>query len=161
MVKPGSDGLAVLEYELELSQNHVPISTSESPVLDNSPAGQVEHLAQGIIVSKTGFVLGDLPELAVEALNNIGRVYDFPDLSGICEKGAQNIPIILPAFDAGRVLFSPLFFERHKMIQRFIFRDGGVDLFQIGHQRLDILIAHEAGGGTDLMDDTPLHLAGG
>ena len=80
MVKPGSGGLAVLEHELELGQNHVPISTSGGPVFDNFPAGQIEHFAQGIIVGKAGLVFCDLPELAVEPLNDIGRVYDFSDL---------------------------------------------------------------------------------
>ena len=50
----------------------------------------------------------------------------------------NHVPIILPVFDAGGVLFSSLFFERHKMIQRFIFRDGGVDFFQIGHQQPNV-----------------------
>ena len=95
MVKPGSGGLTVLEHELELSQNHVPISTSGGPVFDNFPAGQIEHFTQGIIVGETGLVFGNLAELAVEALNDIGRVYDFPNLGGICEKGAQNIPMWL------------------------------------------------------------------
>ena len=54
MVKPGSGGLAVLKHELELSQNHVPISTAGGPVFDNFPAGQVEHLAQGIIIGEAG-----------------------------------------------------------------------------------------------------------
>ena len=54
--KPGSGGLAVLEHELELGQNHVPISTSGSPVPDNFPAGQVEHLTQGIVVGEAGLV---------------------------------------------------------------------------------------------------------
>ena len=98
MVRPDSGGLAILEHELELSQNHVPISTSGGPVFDNFPAGQVEHLSQGIIAGKAGLVFRNLAELAVEALNDIGRVYDFPNLRRICEKGAQNIPIILPAF---------------------------------------------------------------
>ena len=74
MAKPDSGGLAILEHELELGQNHVPISTTGGPVFDNFPAGQVEHLAQGIIVGETGFVLGDLPELAVQPFDNIGRV---------------------------------------------------------------------------------------
>ena len=73
-------------------------------MLDNFPAGQVEHFAQGIIAGKAGLVFGDLAELAVQALNDISRIYDFPDFGGICEKGAQNIPIIHPAFDAGGVL---------------------------------------------------------
>lgn len=52
MVRPVSGGLAVLEHELEMSQNHVPILASGDPVLDNFPAGQIEHLSQGIIVGK-------------------------------------------------------------------------------------------------------------
>ena len=76
MVKPGSGGLAVLEHELELRQNHVPISTTCGPVLDNFPAGQIEHFTQGIVASEAGLVFGDLAELAVETPNDIGRVYE-------------------------------------------------------------------------------------
>ena len=141
MVEPDSGGLAILEHELELGQNHVPILTPSSPVFDNFPTGQIEHFVQGIIVGKTGLILGDLPELAVETLNDIGRVYDFPYLGGICEKGAQNIPIILPAFYAGGVLFAPFFFEHHKVFQGFILCDSGIDFLQISHQRFDGLIA--------------------
>ena len=113
-VKPGLGRLAILEHNLELSQNHVPVSTSDGPVFDNFSAGEIEHLAQGIVVGEAGFILGDLAELAVQALNNIGRIYDFPDLGRICEKGAQNIPIVLPAFHAGGIAFSPLFLRSHK-----------------------------------------------
>ena len=91
MVKPGLSGLAVLEHQLELGQNHVPISTTGSPVFDNFPAGQVEHFAQGIIVGEAGLVLGDLPELAVQALDDISRVYDFPNLGGVCAKKVLKI----------------------------------------------------------------------
>ena len=70
-------------------------------------------------------VPGDLAELAVQALNDIGRVYDFPNLRGICEKGAQNVPIVLPAFDTGGILLPPISFECHEMLQGFIFGDGG------------------------------------
>ena len=66
MVKPSLNGLTVLEHKLELSQNHVPISTAGGPLLGNFPVGQVKHLAQGIIVGEAGLVLGDLPELTVE-----------------------------------------------------------------------------------------------
>ena len=98
MGRPVSGSLAVLEHELELSQNHVPISTSGGPVFDDFPAGQIEHLSQGIIVGEAGLVFCNLPELAVQALNDIGRVYDFPNLSGICKKSAQDIPVFLPTF---------------------------------------------------------------
>ena len=114
-------------------------------MFDNFPAGQVKHLTQGIIIGKVGFVFCDLPELAVQALNDISRVYDFPDLCGICEKGAQNIPIVLPAFDTGWVLSASFFFERHEIVQSFILSDGGVDLLQISHQQLDVLVADKTG----------------
>ena len=120
MARSVTDGQAVLKHELELRQNHVPISTSGGPVPDNFPAGQAGHFSQGIIVGDAGLVPGNLTELAVEALNDIGRVYDFPNLGRICEKGAQNIPIIFPAFHTGGVLLSPLFFERYQVLQGFI-----------------------------------------
>ena len=47
------------------------------------------------------------------------------------------------------------------MLQGFVPGDAGADLLQISHQRLDVLIAHKAGGGADLMDNAPLHLAVG
>lgn len=126
---------------------------------DNFPAGQIEHFAQGIVVGKAGLVLCELAELAVQALNDIRRVYDFPNLGGICEKGTQNIPVLLPAFDAGGVLLPPLFFECHEIFQGFVLGDSGINLLQICHQRLDVLIADKAGRGADLVDDAPLYLA--
>ena len=126
---------------------------------DNFPAGQIEHFAQGIVVGKAGLVLCDLAELAVQALNDIRRVYDFPNLGGICEKGAQNIPVFLPALHAGGVLLSPVFFEGHQVFQSLILGDSGIDLLQIRHQRLDVFIADKAGRGADLVDDAPLYLA--
>ena len=61
-------------------------------MFDNFPAGQIEHFAQGIVVGEAGLIFSDLPELAVQAFDDIGRVYDFPNLGGICEEGTQNIP---------------------------------------------------------------------
>ena len=52
-------------------------------MFDNFPAGQIEHFTQGIVVGEAGLVFGNLPELAVQALDDIGRVYDFPNLGGI------------------------------------------------------------------------------
>ncbi len=130
-------------------------------MLDNFPAGQVEHLTQGIVVGEAGLVFCDLAKRTVQALNNIRRVYDFPNLGGICEKDTQNIPVFLPAFDAGGVLLPPLFFECHGIFQSLILGDSGVNLLQIRHQWLDVLITDKAGEGADLMDDAPLHLAVG
>lgn len=93
-----SGSLAVLEHELELSQNHVPISTSGGPVPDNFPADQVEHLSQGIIAGEAGLVPGNLAELAVEALNDISRVYDFSEFREDMRKRCSKYPNYLPSF---------------------------------------------------------------
>ena len=87
--KDRSGGLSIREHKLELCQNDIPVSTSGGPVFDNFPAGKIEHLTQRIIVGEAGLVLGDLAELAVETFNNIGRVYDLPNLLGICKEGTQ------------------------------------------------------------------------
>lgn len=50
-------------------------------VLYNALRGQIQHPAQGIIVGKAGFVFGDLLELTIDPLNDVGRVYDFPHLT--------------------------------------------------------------------------------
>ena len=55
--KGWSDGLLVLEHELELSQNDIPISTSGGPAFDNFSADMIEHLTQKAIVDKTGLIL--------------------------------------------------------------------------------------------------------
>lgn len=59
-------------------------------------------------VGERRLVLGDLAELTVQALNNICRVYDFPNFLRIFEEGAQNFPVFLPALHTGRVLLPPL-----------------------------------------------------
>ena len=159
--KGGSGGLPVWEHELELRQNDIPISTSGGPVFDNFSAGEIEHLAQGVIVGKAGLILSDLAELAVETLDDIGRVYDFPNLLWICKESAQNIPVILPAFDTGGVLFAPLSFELHQVFQGFVLCNSGVNLFQIRHKMLNVLVTDKACGGANLVDDTALHLAVG
>ena len=77
-----------------------------SSFLDDSLSAFTQNFLSGraAALGKAGLVLCDLAELAVQALNDIRRVYDFPNLGGICEKGTQNIPVLLPAFDAGGVL---------------------------------------------------------
>ena len=86
----GSAGSTVREYDFQLAEHQVPVLTSGTPALHNTLRGQVEHPAQGIIVGKAGFAFRNLPELAVEALNHIRRVYDFTNLGWIFIEGTQN-----------------------------------------------------------------------
>lgn len=97
------------EQNLQLAEHQIPILAPGAPMLLDALGGKIEHSAQGIVIGKAGLVLGDLPELAVEPLNDVRRVYDFPNLGRVFIKRAQNIPVIFPAFDAGWVLPAPLF----------------------------------------------------
>ena len=57
-------------------------------MLHDALRGQVEDLARGIVVGEARLVLRDLPELTVETLNDISRVYDFPNLRQVFIKRA-------------------------------------------------------------------------
>ena len=58
------------------------------PVLHDALGSQIQHPAQGVVVREGGLVFRDLPELAVQALNDVRRVYDFPNLNGVFEERA-------------------------------------------------------------------------
>ena len=104
-------GLPVAKQDSQLADHLIPISTTSSPMFDNVFRRQIQYFAQGIVICEAGLVFGDLPKLAIEPLNNVSCIYDFPNLRRICVKRGQDIPIILPAFHAGGVLFAPSFFE--------------------------------------------------
>ena len=84
----GSAGSTAGEHDLQLAEHQVPVLASGTPALCNMLRGQVEHPAQGIIVGKAGLVFRNLSELAVEAFDDIRRIYDFTNLGRIFE----NIP---------------------------------------------------------------------
>ena len=134
----------------------VPVSTSRGPMFDNLFRRQIQHLFEAVVIGERGLVLSDFPELSVKLLDDVGGIYDSSDLRRICVKGAENIPVVLPAFDAGRILFSPVLLECRQPVERFIFCDRLIHRLEVGHQRLDIFPTDIAGGGTDLMNDTPL-----
>ena len=70
----GSDSHPVGEHDLQLAEHHVPVLAPGVPVLHDALGRQVEHPAQRIIVGKGRLVLCDLPELAVQAFDNVRRV---------------------------------------------------------------------------------------
>ena len=136
----GSAYLPVGEHDLQLTEDHVPILAPGVPVLDDPLGCQVQHPPQGIVVGERGLVLCDLPELAVQALDNVRRVYDFPNLRRIFKEGIQNLPVVLPAPDAGGILLPPGVREQAQILLCFVQSDGSVDLLQVCHNLLDILI---------------------
>lgn len=57
-----------------------PVLAPGVPVYHDPLCGQVEHPEQGVLVGDAGFVFGNMPELVVGAFDNVGRVFDLPDL---------------------------------------------------------------------------------
>ena len=94
----GSARLAVGKHDLQLAEHHVPILAPGVPMLDDPLGCQVQHPSERIIVGKRWLVLRDLPELPIQAFDNVRRVYDFPNLRRIFKEGMQIIDI---AFDSG------------------------------------------------------------
>ena len=65
-----------------MAKPQIPALISGVPVLHDTLRGQIQHPAQGVVVREGGLILCDLPELAVQALDDIRRVSDFPNLHG-------------------------------------------------------------------------------
>ena len=124
-----SGNAAVGEHDLQLAQHHVPILTPCVPMLDDPLGRQVQHPPQRIVVGERRLVFGDLPELPVQTLDDVRRVYDFPNLRRIFKEGVQNLPVVLPAPDAGGILLPPGIGEHAQILLCFVQSDGGVDLF--------------------------------
>lgn len=76
------------EHDLQLAEHQIPVLTSGMPVLHDTLGGQIQHPAQRIVVREGRLVLCDLPELAVQALDDVRRVYDFPNLNGVFKERA-------------------------------------------------------------------------
>jgi hypothetical protein len=61
----------------------------------HDPLGcQIEHPAQRVVIGEGRLVLGDLTELPVQPLDDVRRVYDFPNLLGVFKERAQNMRLL-------------------------------------------------------------------
>ena len=125
----GSAYLSVGEHDLQLTENHVPILAPGVPVFHDPLGRQVQHPPQRIVIGKRGLIFCDLPELPVQTFDNVRRVYDFPNLRRIFKEGVQNLPVVLPAPDAGGIRLPPGVGEHAQILLCFVQSDGGVDLF--------------------------------
>ena len=60
---------SVGEHDLQLAEHQIPVLVSGVPVLRDTLGGQIQHPAQRVVVREGRLVLCDLPELAVQALD--------------------------------------------------------------------------------------------
>ena len=158
-ISGGSACPAVGEHDLQLAEHHVPILAPGVPMLDDPLGGQIQHPPQRIVVGERGLVLRDLPELTIQTLDDVRRVYDFPDLRRIFKERAQNLPVILPALNAGGILLPPGIPKGTQIPLCLLKCDSGIDLLQVGYDLLDVLVADVLGGTANLMNDAALQAA--
>ena len=125
-------------------------------MLDDPLGGQIQHPTQRIIIGERRLVLRDLTKLTIQTLDDVRRVYDFPDLRRIFKERAQNLPVVLPAFHAGGILLPPGIPKGTQIPLCLLKCDSGIDLLQVGYDLLDVLVADVLGGAADLVDDAPL-----
>ena len=69
----------------QLTERLTPVPALSGPLFCCIHHGQIQYLEQGIVRRKDRFGFCDLPELAIEILNGIGRIYQLTDLLGILE----------------------------------------------------------------------------
>lgn len=126
------------------------------PVLHDPLGRQIEHSPKRIFVGKAEIVLGDWPELPVQPLDDVGRIYDFPALRRAFKEGAQKLPGVLPALDAGGILLAPGVRKAAQVFLRLVHGNGGIDILQVGNNLFDVLIADIPGRAAELVHDASL-----
>ena len=126
------------------------------PLLGDVHGCKVKHLKQAVITGEYRFAFGNLPKLAIEAFDGVGGINELPYLARILEIGRELRPAVSPGFRDFRVFLVPFFSKGVQLIKGRLFIYGSVDLFQISHQRFDILVGDEFCTVPDLMDNAPL-----
>lgn len=136
-----------------LGVNQAPVLPASDPLFCNIHHGQIQDFQQAVIGGGHGIGLGDLAQMAVEALNGVGGVDEPAHLLRELEIRAQVGPVgpsgpgdfgvfLVPAFPKGSQSGLPV--------------RSGVDRLQIGHEGLQILVGHIFAGITKLVDDAAL-----
>ena len=87
-------------------------------MFDNVLRSKIEYLSERIVVCEGRLVLGDLPELSVQTLDNVRRIYYPSNLAWVCKKRRKNIPILLPASYTAGIRFCPVVLELYTICLR-------------------------------------------
>ena len=113
--------------------NPAPIPPTAGPLFCNVNHGQIQHLQQAIVGGENRLGLGHFAQLAVKALNGVGRIDQTPHLLRVFEIGAEVGPVFPPGSGDLGILLVPVFPKGIQGIQSSLLVDGGVDSLQISH----------------------------
>ena len=78
-----SPGVFIAEHDVQSSQHLIPVGVTYRPFFADVYAGKVQHFHETLVVGKTSLVFCDLAVLPMQSLNDIGRIYDFPNFGRI------------------------------------------------------------------------------
>ena len=135
-----------------------PILATACPFLRYIYHGKIEHFQQTVICREYGLGLRHLTELAVEAFYGIGGIDKPPEFRRVLEIGAEIRPVVAPGLGNLGVFLVPPVGETLQRCRGRTFIRSGVNLFQVSHKLLQILVAHVLAGIAELVDYAVLHL---
>ena len=136
--------------------NDAPILPPSRPFLRDVHHGEIQHFQQAVIRRENRLGFGDLAKLAIETLNGIGRIDQPTNLLRELEIRAQIRPVFPPGSGDPGILLSPGFFKgiQGALGRRFIY--CGINSFEIGHERFQILVGHIFARIAQLVDNAVL-----
>jgi hypothetical protein len=86
-----------------------PILSSAGPLFRDIHHSQIQHFQQAVVGGKYGLRLGDLTQLAIEALYGVGGIDQPPYLLRVLEVGTQIGPVFPPRLRNLWILLIPFF----------------------------------------------------
>src|SRR5438270_2951886 len=149
-------GNSVFEEYRELAEDVAPVADGSLPLLLHLGQGQVEELIDGLVGREVAPVLEQLAKGAVQGLDGVSGVDDLPDVRWEVEEGNDPLPVAPPGGGDHRVATGPLLLEGVQGHLGLLPRGRRVDGPQVLGHGLAVLVAHEAQGVADHVDDAGL-----
>lgn len=100
-----------LKVNRQLGQCQIPVLHRHRPFRAGVLDAGVEQLEQAVFVREGALGFGQLPELSMHRLDDVGGVDDSSDVVRVAEEHRQVVPLPAPGLQHDRVLLAPFVFE--------------------------------------------------
>ena len=145
-------------HDGQLTVDLAPISQGQRPLFRQFEGGRVQGLEQGVAAGEDAPGAIQAAVTVVQALNGVGGIDDLLDGGRELEHGADHVPVVLPAAHAAGILLLPdLGNGQHPGAALFLVR-GVIDGFEVGGERLLVLVRHVPERVAHHVHDAPLVL---
>ena len=149
---PGLLGQTIAVVDDMLSVDPAPVLTTTGPFLCDVLHRQIQQLEQAVIGREDRSSLGHLPKLPVKSLDRIGGIDQLSQFLREFEISAKIRLIFVPGLCDFRIFAIPDGSKLIQSLQRGRLIHRRINLLQIRHQRLQVLVGHVFAGITKLMN---------